>query len=548
MKGWKAVLSVIALAGVMLTTAAVAGAAAGQKRATNGDPFSACSRAPDIFGGTVFPSTEPEVWLAANPANAKNLIGSIQQNRWWDGGAQGLVAPYSLDGGKSWDEVPLPFSACAAPYYGGNVLEDPFTGRAYDRASDPWDDIGPDGTAYAVTISFDANDNGGDVGAATSTDGGQTWHNQQSIIAENANDPSFPFNDKESDTADPVHAGVAYVVWDRLQNIACPPGVPPGSETTDERPFRFSSALGLSAPSTDAPLNCFDGPTMFSRTTDGGHTWSTPIPIVATPANDQTIANQIVVDPRTDTLYDFYMYLYANGSLTIEDVISHDGGLTWGPRQLVGDSQTIGVSDPDTGDGLRTGDIIPQPAIDPATGRLYVVWQDSRANAADPNEDALFISSSTGGGLTGTWSAPAVVNDPKDEAAFTPAVKVLGDGSVAVQYYVLNGKGKSKSGVLTTGVVLRTSDGPGTTFKKPEKKVGDDFNMLAAPWAFGWFTGDYEGLSVDVRDPRSVHTFFTATNCKDTKCDAVAGFDADGIPIPSDAPNPTDVYSSQVHG
>ena len=181
MKGSQTVLTVLALAGAMLITAAVAGAAAGQTKATHGDPFSACSRATDIFGGAVFPSTEPEVWLAANPAHPEDLIGSIQQDRWDDGGAQGLVAPYSLNDGKSWKEVPLPFSVCASSHYHGNVLKDPFTGRPYDRASDPWVSVGPDGTAYAVTISFDANDNGGAVGAATSRDGGKTWHNQQNI-------------------------------------------------------------------------------------------------------------------------------------------------------------------------------------------------------------------------------------------------------------------------------------------------------------------------------------------------------------------------------
>jgi hypothetical protein len=549
MKGSKAVLIVLALAGATLVAAAVAGAAPGHKKAASGDPFSACSRAADVFGGAVFPSTEPEVWLAANPAAPKNLIGAIQQDRWDDGGAQGLVAPYSLDDGMSWKEVPLPFSVCASSYYHGKVLKDPFTGRPYDRASDPWVSVGPDGTAYAVSISFDANDNGGAVGAATSRNGGKTWRNQQNITAENATDPSLPFNDKESDTADPVRAGVAYAVWDRLQDIACPPGVPPANATTDERPYRFGSAAGAAPFSVadDASLDCFVGPTMLSRTTDFGRTWSTPIAIVPTAANEQTIGNEIVVDRRTDTLYDFYMYLHADNSLTVEDVASHDGGLTWGPRQIVSDSQSVGVSDPNTGDALRTADIIPQPAIDPHTGRLYVVWQDSRANAVDPNEDALFISSSKAGGLTGTWSAPAVVNDPTDEAAFTPAVKVLGNGAVAVQYYVLDGKGASKPGVLTTGVFLRTTKGRGTTFSGPEMRVGTDFNMLAAPNSGGWFTGDYEGVAVDARDPRILHTFFTATNCKGTGCDAVAGFDQAGNPIPSSAPNPTAVYSNAVH-
>ena len=184
-------MSALTLVGVLLVASAVA-VAAGGPRVTQGDPYGSCPAPTDIFGGVVFPSTEPEVWLAANPANPRNLIGSIQQDRWSDGGAQGLVAPFSLDGGRSWREVPLPFSVCASSYYSGHVLSDPFTGRPYDRASDPWVDVGPDGTAYAVSISFNANDNAGSVGAATSSDGGRTWHNQQNIIAEDANDPSLP--------------------------------------------------------------------------------------------------------------------------------------------------------------------------------------------------------------------------------------------------------------------------------------------------------------------------------------------------------------------
>jgi hypothetical protein len=85
---------------------------------------------------------------------------------------------------------------------------------------------------------------------------------------------------------------------------------------------------------------------MLSRTTDGGRAWSTPIQIVPPVANEHTIGNVVVVDPRDDTVYDFYMYIHADNSFTIEDVASHDGVLTWGPRQLVSDSQTVGVFDP----------------------------------------------------------------------------------------------------------------------------------------------------------------------------------------------------------
>ena len=47
------------------------------------------------------------------------------------------------------------------------------------------------------------------VAAAVSSDGGQHWTNLSVLIADNQ--PNFQFfNDKESVTADPVKAGVAY--------------------------------------------------------------------------------------------------------------------------------------------------------------------------------------------------------------------------------------------------------------------------------------------------------------------------------------------------
>src|SRR6478672_10483154 len=136
MKARNGLLSLV-LGVVVLVVSAVAVAAAGEQRVTKGDPFAGCPAPPDDFGGVMFPSTEPEVWLAANPADPASLIGSIQQDRWSSGGAQGLVAPYTVDGGRSWKEVPLPFSVCASSYYSGNVLRDPFTGDVYERASDP---------------------------------------------------------------------------------------------------------------------------------------------------------------------------------------------------------------------------------------------------------------------------------------------------------------------------------------------------------------------------------------------------------------------------
>src|SRR5919204_289318 len=342
----------LALAGsVALVLATSAAATMEGHEVTLTDPYAACPLTPDIFGGGNYPNTEVEPWVQRNPANPDNLIGAFQQDRWSDGGARGLVAGWSFNDGYKWGETPLPFSKCAAPFYGGAVLP-------YDRASDPWDDVGPDGRAYSVSISFDANDNNNAVGAATSVDGGVTWQNQQPIIADLDADPTFPFNDKESVTADPTIAGSAYVVWDRLVLVNC--GV--------------SQAAG----------------------------------------ND---IRPVAEDRRWRAL-----------------------ARTVGPDQFA-----------------RSGDIIPEPAIDPRTGQLYLVWQDGRYNAN--GEDDVVFSTSVQGGLTGTWTVPQRVNLPDDRAAFTPGVKVNALGQLGIDYYSLRHP-DGQPDVWPVDRYLRISTGP----------------------------------------------------------------------------------------
>ncbi|HYU76948.1 MAG TPA: hypothetical protein VEL31_30130, partial [Ktedonobacteraceae bacterium] len=165
------------------------------------DPYANCSIAGQP--GTNVANAEVEPWVSVNPTNAKNIVGAWQQDRWSNGGARGLVAGFSFDGGQSWSETSLPFTQCVPG------------GLPYQRASDPWVSFGPDGIAYAVSISFDGTDKKNAVGAATSTDGGQTWGNLQSIVSYTTNGGQFS-TDKESVTADPIKRRTAYTVWDTL--------------------------------------------------------------------------------------------------------------------------------------------------------------------------------------------------------------------------------------------------------------------------------------------------------------------------------------------
>lgn len=285
-------------------------------------PFAGCT----IGGpGVNYVNAEVEPWVAVNPANPSNVIGAWQQDRWSNGGAHGLVAGYSFDGGLTWKQTNLPFSACAG-------------GLAYERASDPWVSIGPDGTAYSVSISFNQSNNSNAVAASVSTDGGQTWSAPTLLIADNEPTTQF-FNDKESVSANPTKAGTAYAVWDRLEQ-------PTGN------------------PHANLHTAASRGPSYFSKTVDGGKTWSAPSVIVDVPSRQQTIGNQIVVDRKTGTLYDFFDLIqppFSAAAGKVAFIKSTDDGATWTKPQIVSGLQTVSVTDPNTNEPVRTGDIIPSP-------------------------------------------------------------------------------------------------------------------------------------------------------------------------------------------
>src|SRR5215831_8033269 len=317
---------------------ALAGSAVHQVTNAGNDPFAACAV---NAGGINYTRSEVEPFGSVNPTDPSNIVTVFQQDRWSNGGAHGLAAGVSRDGGSSWSIVPLPFSSCAA----GTPAD-----LQYEAASDPWVSIGPGtaadpthgATAYAVSISFNesAGRNGNTVGAAVSSDGGATWTHAQTMHADAQSGVPIPvddtnfrfFHDKESVTADPKQPGEAYAVWDML--------------------------IGPNAnESSDLHSGSFTDDTLFSRTTDFGATWS-PVRVINTSVHsttnkNQTIGNVIVVDPRTGTLYDFFNQIFGTGTNSggahgdnAAFQKSTDGGLTWSAPQIISTMDDVGVADP----------------------------------------------------------------------------------------------------------------------------------------------------------------------------------------------------------
>src|SRR5881409_3788718 len=52
--------------------------------------------------GEIFLNAEVEPSLAVDPTDPNHLIGAWQQDRWSNGGANGIVSAVSFDGGHTW--------------------------------------------------------------------------------------------------------------------------------------------------------------------------------------------------------------------------------------------------------------------------------------------------------------------------------------------------------------------------------------------------------------------------------------------------------------
>lgn len=367
-------------------------------------------------------SNEPAV--AINPKNPNQVVAAFQSP---------AKVSYTDDAGEHWQlatgSSPMNYSVSGDVSITYDVLGHAILCYiAFDKLGTPqyW--------------AHNATRNG--VFVRRSLDGGKTWEANAAAIDEQATHPDMPFEDKPELIADnnpySPFAGNLYVGWTE---------------------FSLSKSIIL-----------------FSRSTDGGITWSSPYEISThegIPRDDNgAVEGFSAVAGGDGTLYTIWD---DGGSIVM--ATSRDGGLTFSSSQKIIDTPAsyFKVEDVERSDGF------PQIAIDPRTERLYVAWTDYRNGDVD-----VFCSTSRDRGRT--WSTSVRVNnDPLHNGAdqfFQWLTVDPESGAAYVVFYDRRQDPENRSAV----VVLARSTDSGQTFT--------NYAWTETPFDAGdQFIGDYTGIA-----------------------------------------------------
>lgn len=434
-----------------------------------------------------FPQNESSI--AISPLDPDFLIASAVDSR------AGAWVYISRDGGASWSNVSL--GVVNGTWQSGN---DPSV--AFDR----------NGVAYVMYGAFPRPTTGeSGVYIARSTDNGETWRSHIPVIEHRGTMTSdSAFEDKYYIEIDNVpsspYEGWIYTPWKRVTDAdsateivftrstdggdswSRPIGISPRKPGTSTHiTFGQSFPLVKTGPNGEIYAVWNDGPARsigFSRSTDGGSTWNEPTYPVSG-----------------------YAYLGTERYLTVRRTIidTIDPG---GANQRYDTTEVV-----DTTDRYHVlkqtfrAETYPTIAVDvtdgPRAGMIYLCW------AADENPNIYFIRSGDGGA---TWSTPVIVHSAERNDQWWPWISLdETNGDIAVMY---SDSRNDPANIMIDTWVSYSSDGGVSWIDRQATDAMSDFRDN--PFVDNIFAGDYSGNAfhdgmvypsfLDTREDNDVYT------------------------------------------
>ena len=443
------IIVALAMVGLFLATGPAATSSFALQRVAQANSIQATTTLPELSTGSnigIVGDAPPdrqqvEPTIAIDPRNPSIIVAGAQDLRLVSAGEHRWHGFYrSTDGGQTWTNILLPgFPGDTSP----EGLASPL--QAWNATSDP-------------VLTFDRNGNLYYVGLVLTIPVNSPFINTGLFVAKFTNDGATYFN------ANLISAGIF-------------PDKPWIVADTTGGPFDGNVYVAYDANLT---ATSFFG-TLFTRSTDGGNTWSAPF---YTPADETGELAGMAIDSSGNVYVsaDAFDAVTENFLGYIEVTKITNGGTT-----IAGTTRAVNpaflIPSPLPGGNFRDF-TIPQMAAD--QNGVYLVWDDFRTG----NSNVFFTRSVDGGS---TWSAPLMVNDVMTGQHFFPTIAASG-GIISVAWY--DSRLNVGTSMNAVDVFYAQSLDAGGTFSPNLRVTSTSFNpnivlRTDPPCTFCAFMGDY---------------------------------------------------------
>jgi hypothetical protein len=392
---------------------------------------------PVIQPVSTFPVAEQN--LAQNPKTLATLAGGVSDFSNIHQGRNVTKVFMSEDNGVTWVEGFFPVDT--------NGLLPTSDGLAWEANSDPVVAFHQNGAVYVLSLFLNgvsnSLDNSNGIYVARTTPANATAIQPSNIIPVQVwSDPNTQFfGDKpwiQVDNTGKQFDGHVYVSWTRF----------------------FGN----------------DNAVRFSRSVDGGQTYSAPVHLNPLSQNGHIQGTQVQIGPNGE-VYVTWLYTNFGNNSQLWFIRSLDGGVTWrAPHQITGNFNTITVN------STYRVNSFPKMRVSDVDGSIHMLYPDQPTFALGKQMNYI---RSTDGGVT--FSNPITINDADAGDQFMPNIAIDQFGHVHACWYDTR---NFSLGSQFIDVYASYSKSPGLW--ATNVKVNDTPIDLGT--AVNNFIGDYSGL------------------------------------------------------